>query len=145
MSRTYTFGEKGTSQGQFSKLLRVIKLGASAALSSSFDARHLLKPAYDAAFAAALGAAAPVTLEQLQGGHAFEGDVKLLYRDAKHYEQICKRLGVMEDLKAGVPRTGYQGVVTLRLRGKEQAALRTRLFLAPAYPLVDVPNGKIVK
>ena len=32
----------------------------------------------------------------------------------------------MEDLKAGVPRTGYRGVVIVPLHGR-------RIFLAPAY------------
>ena len=142
MSRTYTFGEKGTSQGQFSKLLRAIKLGTQPALRRDFDASPLLKAHYDAQFSRDLEAASPATLEQVLGG-GLEGDVRVMYRSAKEYAAFCKKLGVMEDLKAGVPRTGYQGVVTLRLRSK--AGARPRVFLAPAYPLVDAFNGKIVE
>ena len=142
MSRTYTFGEKGTSQGQFSKLLRAIKLGTRPALRRDFDASPLLKAQYNAQFSRDLEAASPATLEQVLGG-GLEGDVRIMYRSAKEYAAFCKKLGVMEDLKAGVPRTGYQGVVTLRLRSK--AGTRPRVFLAPAYPLVDAFNGKIVE
>jgi len=39
---------------------------------------------------------------------------------------MCKRLGLMDDLKAGVPRTAYHGVVMIRINGR-------RLFLAPSY------------
>ena len=141
MSRTYTFGEKGTSQGQFSKLLRAIKLGTGRALQRDYDASHLLKGNYDAQFSRDLEAASPATVEQVLRG-AIEGDARVSYRSAKEYEALCKKLGVMEDLKAGVPRTGYQGVVTLRLRSK--TGTRPRIFLAPAYPLVDAFNGKIV-
>ena len=40
--------------------------------------------------------------------------------------RLCKRLGIMEDLKAGVPRTGYHGVVMIRSHGR-------RVFIAPSY------------
>ena len=34
----------------------------------------------------------------------------------------------MDDLKAGVPRTAYHGVVIVRMNGR-------RVFLAPNYPV----------
>ena len=71
------------------------------------------------------------------------GDLRVYYNGKIELVRMCKDLGLMEDLKAGVPRTGYQGVVMLRLRGK--AGARPRVFLAPAYPLVDPFNGKIVE
>ena len=141
VSRTYTFGEKGTSQGQFSKYLRDIRLGSGSSFDAATDTRYLLKPAYDEAFRREVDAAVSIPFEQLlRGGPGSgdSGDVRVSYNSAKEYVSMCKRLGVMEDLKAGVPRTGYQGVVTLRMGGR-------RVFLAPSYPLLDVPNGKIVK
>ena len=54
------------------------------------------------------------------------GDVKILYNDKSQLVRMCKMLGLMEDLKAGVPRTAYKGVITLRLKGR-------RVFLAPSY------------
>ena len=89
MSRTYTFGEKGTSQGQFSKLLRAIKLGTRPALARDFDASPLLKANYDAQFSRDLAAASPATLEQVLGG-GLEGDVRVMYRSAKEYAAFCK-------------------------------------------------------
>jgi len=41
---------------------------------------------------------------------------------------MCKTLGIMDDLKAGVPRTAYHGVITLRVRG-------VRVFIAASYPV----------
>ena len=38
------------------------------------------------------------------------------------------RTGIMDDLKAGVPRTGYHGVVTLRMHGR-------LVYLFPGYTL----------
>ena len=39
---------------------------------------------------------------------------------------MCKSLGLMEDLKAGVPRTAYHGVILLRMGGR-------RVFISPSY------------
>ena len=47
--------------------------------------------------------------------------------------QLARRLGVMDDEKAGVPRTAYLGVVPLRLRGGGGGGgPGPLLYLAPA-------------
>ena len=76
------------------------------------------------------------SLEQARAPGGGEGDLKVLYADAKQLLQYCKRLGLMEDLKAGVPRTAYKGVILLRLNGR-------RVFLAPSYAVdQDITLGK---
>lgn len=47
-----------------------------------------------------------------------------MYNGFSDYELISKRLGVMTDVKAGVPRTAYMGVVSL-WKGD------TRVFIVP--------------
>ena len=42
-------------------------------------------------------------------------DVRLEYDNLKAFKRIAKQLGIMDDEKAGVPRTAYMGVVTLNL------------------------------
>ena len=54
------------------------------------------------------------------------GDIKVHYRDKAEFIRFCKALGLMEDLKAGIPRTAYHGVVLVRINGR-------RVFLAPSY------------
>ena len=46
------------------------------------------------------------------------GDIKVHYADAKELVRFTKALGLMEDLKAGVPRTAYHGVIPLRVAGR---------------------------
>ena len=58
--------------------------------------------------------------------HSGSADVKVYYRDKNQLLAMCKSLKLMEDLKAGVPRTAYHGVLLLRSHGH-------RIFLAPAY------------
>ena len=60
------------------------------------------------------------------GGSGGHGDVRVFYRDKKELVSMCKSLGLMEDLKAGVPRTAYHGVILLRMGGR-------RVFISPSY------------
>ena len=39
-------------------------------------------------------------------------EVRLTYETKKEFENIARKIGIMQDLKAGVPRMGYYGVVT---------------------------------
>ena len=60
------------------------------------------------------------------GGAADRGDAKVTYDGHNGYVKLAGKLGLMDDLKAGVPRTAYRGVVTIRAGGR-------RVFLAPSY------------
>jgi alpha-1,3-mannosyl-glycoprotein beta-1,2-N-acetylglucosaminyltransferase len=42
------------------------------------------------------------------------GDVRLIYHNLKEFKKLANKFGIMEDEKAGVPRTGYEGIVELR-------------------------------
>ena len=82
-------------------------------------------------------------IEQAQRGGDAGGDVKILYADKAQLVLLCKRLGLMEDLKAGVPRTAYKGVILLRIGGR-------RVFLAPSYPVDQditkrIASGEVVR
>ena len=126
--RTYTFGAKGTSVGLFyGKFLATIELNREVVDWSRRDVSYLMKQSYDVQFARWLEDAKVVSgIEQAQRGGDAGGDVKILYADKAQLVTLCKRLGLMEDLKAGVPRTAYKGVILLRIGGR-------RVFLAPSY------------
>lgn len=57
------------------------------------------------------------------------GEVKLFYGSLAEFEQLAQRVGVMDNIKASVPRTAYQGVVTFRV-GKVKVHLvpRTNMY-----------------
>jgi alpha-1,3-mannosyl-glycoprotein beta-1,2-N-acetylglucosaminyltransferase len=130
VSRTFTFGKAGgASGGQFySKYLGKIALSAATVSWGRVDLSYLLRDNYEARFQKWLAEATPVGIERaMQRPAAGEtGDIRVAYRDHKALVALCKRLGLMEDLKAGVPRTAYHGVVLITIHGR-------RVFLAPSF------------
>ncbi|KAG8461260.1 hypothetical protein KFE25_002449 [Diacronema lutheri] len=129
ISRTYTYGVKGVSSGQFSNFLRSMQLAQGGVDWAATDVRWLQRDAYDRIFDAQLAAAAEVAPHALAARGADDcGDQRISYSSHKEFARIAKQLGLMPELKAGVPRTGYRGVVTFR-RGA------CRVFLAPSYDI----------
>lgn len=131
MSRTYTFGSSGTSVGQFfKKHLEGIALNSEGVDWAARDLHYLLRDDYEARFKRWLDEATVAPTVEAAKHAAREGrsggDIKVLYRDKTQLLQFCKSLGLMEDLKAGVPRTAYHGVIMIRVSGR-------RVFIAPAY------------
>jgi len=130
VSRTKTFGEKGTSIGLFyKKYLNKIALVQEHVHWAAEDVSYLLKDKYEALFQQWIGSATIVTNLEAAKSKAAEGvggDVLIKYENENDLVRMCKRLGLMEDLKAGVPRTAYHGVVMIRVNSR-------RLFLAPSY------------
>ncbi|KAM6993533.1 alpha-1,3-mannosyl-glycoprotein 2-beta-N-acetylglucosaminyltransferase-like [Passerculus sandwichensis] len=127
VSRTMTFGRKGVSHGQFyDQYLRFIKLNERFVPFTRLDLSYLKKDKYEQIFLSQVYAAPEVRLEELQrdagGGDA--GPVRLQYRGRDSFKALAKALGLMDDLKSGVPRGGYRGVVSVVCRGR-------RVFLAP--------------
>mmetsp|Transcript_12353 Transcript_12353/g.40562 ORF Transcript_12353/g.40562 Transcript_12353/m.40562 type:complete len:526 (+) Transcript_12353:244-1821(+) len=132
-SRSRTFGEKGTSMSQFySKFLAPIQFAPAPAVWQGRNLSFLMKEQYDAAFDAQLAAARLRSLTEaraLGGGGGSGGSdspVRISYSSAAELKRMSHELGIMEDLKAGVPRTGYRGVVHLRIGG-------TPVLLAPTF------------
>ncbi|NXS60831.1 MGAT1 acetylglucosaminyltransferase, partial [Brachypteracias leptosomus] len=126
VSRTVTFGRKGVSHGQFfDQYLKFIKLNDRFVPFTRLDLSYLRKDEYDGSFLAQVYGAPEVGLEELQGNRRRDpGPVRLQYRGREAFKASAKALGLMDDLKSGVPRAGYRGVVTCLYRGR-------RVYLAP--------------
>lgn len=127
ISRTMTFGRKGVSLGQFfDQYLRYIKLNAEFVPFTKQNLSHLLKDEYDGAFVQQVYGAPLVKVEDLQrtGALGGPGPYRVQYSSRDTFKVLARSLGVMDDLKSGVPRTGYRGVVSFLYRGR-------RVFLAP--------------
>ncbi|CAL1611686.1 unnamed protein product [Knipowitschia caucasica] len=126
ISRTMTFGRHGVSLGQFyDKYLKFIKLNSEFVPFTKLDLSYLQEEAYQVAFDQQVYSAPLVSYEdlkqmKLQG----PGPFRLQYSSKEAFKVMAKNLGVMEDLKSGVPRAGYRGVVTFFSRGQ-------RVYLAP--------------
>ncbi|XP_023250627.1 alpha-1,3-mannosyl-glycoprotein 2-beta-N-acetylglucosaminyltransferase-like [Seriola lalandi dorsalis] len=127
ISRTITFGRKGVSLGQFfDQYLRYIKLNTQFVPFTKQNLSYLLKEKYDEKFIKEVYSAPLVKIEELQQGGSLRGPgpYRVQYSSRDSFKVFARNLGVMDDLKSGVPRTGYRGVVSFLYRGR-------RVFLAP--------------
>lgn len=126
ISRTLTFGQKGVSLGQFyDKYLRFIKLNMEFVPFTKTDLSYLEKKTYDEAFEKEVYSAQLVTVQALQNDKfSGQGPFRVQYTSAENFKVLAKNFGVMDDLKSGVPRTGYRAVVSFYFHGK-------RIYIAP--------------
>lgn len=127
ISRTITFGRKGVSLGQFfDQYLRYIKLNTEFVPFTKQDLSYLLKDKYEEKFIIEVYRTPLVKIEELQQEGAIRGPgpYRVQYSSRDSFKVFARNLGVMDDLKSGVPRTGYRGVVSFLYRGR-------RVFLAP--------------
>eukprot|EP00802_Teleaulax_amphioxeia_P015419 Tamp_15509.p1 GENE.Tamp_15509~~Tamp_15509.p1 ORF type:complete len:308 (+),score=62.90 Tamp_15509:454-1377(+) len=113
VSRTTTFGKEGSSNGQFfdSHLSKMI-LNAQAVPFDQMDLDYLLKDRYDQPLLEAVKAAPVVSTSDVPSS-----DARIEYSDHPSFRAVANRLGLMDDEKAGVPRTAYLGIVTLFWKG----------------------------
>ncbi|NWS87841.1 MGAT1 acetylglucosaminyltransferase, partial [Toxostoma redivivum] len=126
VSRTMTFGRKGVSHGQFfDQYLKFIKLNDRFVPFTQLDLSYLKKDEYERFFLQQVYSAPEIKLDELQKGSGRDlGPVRLQYRGRDSFKALAKALGLMDDLKSGVPRAGYRGIVSFVCRGR-------RVFLAP--------------
>ncbi|KAL0961787.1 hypothetical protein UPYG_G00331730 [Umbra pygmaea] len=127
ISRTITFGRKGVSLGQFfDQYLRYIKLNSEFVPFTKQDLSYLLKENFDMNFVKEVYSAPLVKVEELQQGGILSGlgPFRVQYSSRDSFKILARNLGVMDDLKSGVPRAGYRGVVSFLSRGR-------RVFLTP--------------
>ncbi|KAI4884237.1 hypothetical protein NFI96_011601 [Prochilodus magdalenae] len=126
ISRTLTFGRKGVSLGQFfDKYLRFIKLNTESVPFTKLDLSYLEQKKYDESFEKEVYSAPIVTFEDLKSGKlSGPGPFRVEYSSPESFKALSRNLGVMDDLKSGVPRAGYRGVVSFFSRGR-------RIYIAP--------------
>jgi alpha-1,3-mannosyl-glycoprotein beta-1,2-N-acetylglucosaminyltransferase len=60
---------------------------------------------------------------------ASRAQVRVEYSSVAAFEPLARRLGIMDNVKAGVPRGAYHGVVTVRL-GASKRKVHVALPLA---------------
>ncbi|KAK8825671.1 hypothetical protein WA577_000842 [Blastocystis sp. JDR] len=127
VSRSYTFGEKGTSNAQFfGQFLRGIKKNDRFVEFTKKDLSYLLKENFDSLWLKAIEEARLVT--SLDAIPSSSSTAYKMYYDFSGgpaaFRRIARALGIMEDEKAGVFRTAYMGVVAVKYRGSQ-------LYLVP--------------
>ncbi|XP_049781255.1 alpha-1,3-mannosyl-glycoprotein 2-beta-N-acetylglucosaminyltransferase isoform X2 [Schistocerca cancellata] len=126
ISRTRTFGKVGVSNGHFyEKHLKYIKLNEKFVPFTKMNLNYLLKDNYDVQFVKEVYGSPVVTYQELKNGPiVHDGPVRIPYYTKDSYKRTAKLLGLMDDFRSGVPRTGYRGVVSFMYKGR-------RVYLAP--------------
>ncbi|XP_037034963.1 alpha-1,3-mannosyl-glycoprotein 2-beta-N-acetylglucosaminyltransferase [Bradysia coprophila] len=127
ISRTRTFGKVGVSNGMFfEKHLKFIKLSEVFVPFTEMDLSYLLKQNYDKTFLSKVYSYPVVTFEELRRGNVVtKGEpVRIQYNTKDQYKRTAKLLGLMDDFKSGVPRTGYHGIISFFYNDQ-------RVYLAP--------------
>jgi alpha-1,3-mannosyl-glycoprotein beta-1,2-N-acetylglucosaminyltransferase len=121
--RTYHFATHGTSNNEFKDFLTSIRLNEEAVPWRTMDLSTLARPAYDAALAQELARSPLVSADDARAGRFPSGDkddaVRVEYLSVARFEPMARRLGIMDNVKAGVPRGAYHGVVTVRISGRK--------------------------
>lgn len=119
-------GKKGVSQGQhFDRFLKKIIKNTEPVDWSSIDVSYLLKDRYDPAFQSEIDSCPVINLSDL---NQLKSDMKcaqIRYSNTKEFVAIANTLEIMNDLKSGVPRTAYRGVVRCQYGS-------TTIFVTPA-------------
>ncbi|XP_073981724.1 alpha-1,3-mannosyl-glycoprotein 2-beta-N-acetylglucosaminyltransferase-like [Rhodnius prolixus] len=126
VSRTRTFGKIGVSNGLFyEKHLKYIHLNDKYVEFMERNLSYLLKDNYDSVFVQKVYESPIVTHQELRSGSIVPpGAVRIAYQTKTKYRLAAKALGLMDDFRSGVPRTGYRGVVSFFYKGR-------RVYLAP--------------
>jgi alpha-1,3-mannosyl-glycoprotein beta-1,2-N-acetylglucosaminyltransferase len=131
VSRTITFGESGgASAGQFfTAYLKTMKLNDVQVKYDQLLIQNLEKQNFDNWFMKKVESAV-VVKQSADVIHADEQlDYKVHYSSLTHYEKVAEEFGIINDVKDGVPRGAYRGIVPIRVMGRQ-------VFLVPA----DIPK-----
>lgn len=126
ISRTRTFGKIGVSNGLFyEKYLKYIHLNEKFVPFTQLNLTYLLKDNYDVQFVKSVYESTIVSYLELKSNTIItDGPVRIPYYTKDIYKKTAKMLGLMDDFRSGVPRTGYRGVVSFYYNNR-------RVYLAP--------------
>jgi len=116
ISRTYTFGEHGSSQGQFfGQFLRSIKLNTAVVDWENVDISYLEKDNWDPFFDRMISVASRNVIVNRGDLSNLKDSYAIMYYDSQiDFKNKAALFNLMDDFKSGVPRTGYRGVVRFR-------------------------------
>ncbi|DBA71292.1 TPA: hypothetical protein ACH3X2_011108 [Trebouxia sp. C0005] len=133
--RTYNFGEKGSSHGQFyERYLKPVKLNDVAVDWSKQDLDYLQRHRYAEELDQKVASAR--LLKSSEGVHLAQGLVKMTYGSRSEYEELAAAVDIIGDWKDGVPRASYEGIVKVRLSVLQDEGYS---FLGGECLLVPVP------
>jgi alpha-1,3-mannosyl-glycoprotein beta-1,2-N-acetylglucosaminyltransferase len=115
VSRTYHFGRKGgASSDQFGRILNSVKLNTHIVDWQKHDLSYLKNDAFQGQYLELVNKSTLAsTLSEAQD-LLEAGNVRLEYDSFHDFRLLASSLRIMDDEKAMVPRTAYQGIVECR-------------------------------
>lgn len=141
VSRTYTIGKAGgASKGQFfKKYLASIHLNDKFVAFTERDMASLETQTYHTKFNSRVESAVVIKYTAGMDLQAYQSTgVVITYAGAKAYEVLCKSLGVLSDVKAGMPRGSYEGILLINIQN-------TPVFLVSERPISKEEQQKADK
>jgi len=119
--RTFHFGTKGTSFGQYNSYLNSIELNKEFVPFTAVDLSYLGEQQWDSQYLTAVREATAVTMNQFGSAAASAGpdvEFKVVYtsfdgREGTSFPRVAAWANCMDNIKANVPRTAYHGVVSV--------------------------------
>lgn len=119
VSRTKTIGKKGVSIGAyFTQHLQHIVLNSNPVDFTQKNLTYIMKETYDQHFITGVEQLPLVSLQQVLQGTVPHDAAKIQYSSDKDFEKMAGQLKLMSDLRAGVPRTAYKGIVSFMYKNK---------------------------
>jgi alpha-1,3-mannosyl-glycoprotein beta-1,2-N-acetylglucosaminyltransferase len=127
ISRSFTFGEEGTSSGQFFKShLSKIKLNDELVEWEHENLQFLSSPSsFDRYLTQRMQQARRVDLGDVDMQAQPGVDLRLEYDDKKEYKRFATKFGLMQDEKEGIRRMSYRGCIPIAWSGS-RVFLHTR-------------------
>lgn len=122
--RTLHIGQKGVSNAQYSSYLNSIRLNENAVAFTKIDLSYLQLPKWDEIYLNQVRSAMLISLEDARSGRGMltakrsgVKEVRVVYGafegHSNSFSQLAQWSGAMDNVKAGVPRTAYKGIVTI--------------------------------
>ncbi|KAG7365754.1 GNT-I family protein [Nitzschia inconspicua] len=127
VSRTYHFGRKGgASANQFGSILERVKLDTHIVDWQQQDLSYLMRDEFQKRYTALVNGSTLASSLDDAKTLLQHGNVRLEYDSFHGFQHFAKSLRIMDDEKAMVPRTAYNGIVESRPFGTGNI-----LFLVP--------------
>uniref|UniRef100_A0A1I7XXH2 Alpha-1,3-mannosyl-glycoprotein 2-beta-N-acetylglucosaminyltransferase n=1 Tax=Steinernema glaseri TaxID=37863 RepID=A0A1I7XXH2_9BILA len=117
---------KGSSNGLYKTFLTSIHLPDSPVDFSKVNVDALRKREYDINLVAILRNATLLSFEQLDGVLDTNTIYKIIYQKPRDFRSLAKKYKLMSDIRSGMARTAYYGIVPFMISGSRVYAVHGR-------------------
>ncbi len=131
--RTFNFGRIGTSEAAFfDDHLQAIAINEEAVDFAALDLRHLVGSRYDDELDVAIAGAQTTDIGRIDA-EPRHGDYRIVFGGANSFAEIGGYFGLMTEVRSGLLRGSYRGIVAFRYQGR-------RVYLVPLTYLTSRPK-----